>query len=1268
MKSRCPSPWFATFVLVSVLSLSPSALGQAAARVKAQSPSRETFRAPSPEELEAAKADIGLPGPAELAERTAKARPQLPDRGLNHEKRQWVEQEIQPDGTTNVVTHEYVAMAPGLNFTNATGQLEAAVPEFVERKGYAVAERLQFQVRIAGSLNTAGGIQVTQSDGKVLRSHVAGLRYVDSATGKGVMLSEIQDSQAVILTTNQVIYPDAFERIKASIRYTVTVQGLEQDILLHEKPPGPEEFGLDPATTRLQVLTEFVDRPEPKVDSAPARGRLRGEGAEPEAALRGAAAPAVRPETADDVDLDFGAMRIGEGRAFSADGTDALPIRKEWQRLEGRDFLIENLEVQAAAPALERLAPPKGAFRSAPRRPGQPREREVAQRAENLVPAVRTQSKTQAAVGRPSRALLAQLAQPMFVLDYVQLVATTYPDFTFAGNVTYLIQGIVALTGHAVFEGGTVLKYPRSDWSGGGPNGAYNWVEVRGTSEFQTSAYRPAIFTAVDDHTVGEKIGNNPIAYLTDPNTRYGPHTLYFVGGSGPANIRHVRIQHMWYGVVCANWRDDNVLSHAQFRVVGPVYVSDAPTRLRVLNCLVEGGNYGLEALAGGRVTAEHLTVWAPYRRLRNEVAGNNPANAPAENVTLRNCLFVSVGDPGHAPAFADLGGNVTGAPGMAEFQAAAGGKFYLRAGSPHRNAGNPGIDPDLRADFADFTTDPPVALSGALANGSVLRPTVVRDTDVPDIGYHYPALDYVGQSLGVANGTVRLLDGVALGFSLRSAFELGYAGNLVSTGLPGRPNRLVRQSVVQEETVAGTVSSDAATFYVVAPVGGVPPGLELRFTELNALHWTDRRNDLLWHPPELGLTAVTFRDCQFGGIQWDYAPGPGGAAAPVSLLNNLFVRSQVSLQKRSNTNAYPGAALALEARNNLFWRSPLTLAYNAGTANPPWTLTDNVFHGTAPALTGDYLAAVAKSHNAFIGCADGGLSGIGNQSLSTLRYQAGPFGPWYQLDATLRNLGSRTAAAAGLFQHTTDPEQIKEAGTQVDLGFHYVASEAHRLSAQFSGTQGQNGWFYRMTSALQGPATNNIPTFGPLWSQFIWWDNTVPGGQNNADYYTMIAVGWMHPGATRDTVAEYQLPQAGRVWAAGWGRDIHSWAGGDGARARLALDGTTRLGWVDLPEWDGTANLPLRPLFAAIAGNAGQRVQFQLNCGPAGNGSDTTSWDPVIAYARPSDQDGDGFPDWFEDTNGNGSLDSGETDPATSNNGVTTSGAGALVVFTPLL
>ncbi|HAB15684.1 MAG TPA: hypothetical protein PLX89_26645 [Verrucomicrobiota bacterium] len=91
-----------------------------------------------------------------------------------------------------------------------------------------------------------------------------------------------------------------------------------------------------------------------------------------------------------------------------------------------------------------------------------------------------------------------------------------------------------------------------------------------------------------------------------------------------------------------------------------------------------------------------------------------------------------------------------------------------------------------------------------------------------------------------------------------------------------------------------------------------------------------------------------------------------------------------------------------------------------------------------------NYLVAGWNAHTA----ATAFFGGLGNKVGLVPVYQPGPLGPYYYpttgssttLNA-LRNIGSQTAANAGLYHHTTTPDQAKEAGTQVDIGFHYVAA-----------------------------------------------------------------------------------------------------------------------------------------------------------------------------------------------------------------------------------
>ena len=90
-----------------------------------------------------------------------------------------------------------------------------------------------------------------------------GLSYFDTASGQSVLIAEVKDSIGQLTAPNQVVYEDAFTDFKADVQYTYTQTSFEQDVILRERPPLPEAYGLNSATTVLQVLTEFVSPPQP---------------------------------------------------------------------------------------------------------------------------------------------------------------------------------------------------------------------------------------------------------------------------------------------------------------------------------------------------------------------------------------------------------------------------------------------------------------------------------------------------------------------------------------------------------------------------------------------------------------------------------------------------------------------------------------------------------------------------------------------------------------------------------------------------------------------------------------------------------------------------------------------------------------------------------------------------------------------------------------------------------------------------------------------
>lgn len=425
-----------------------------------------------------------------------------------HHRMVLVERQVTgPDGPTETITGSYTELATGLNrFDTASGEWIPARAEFEQAgDGHMIARHTQHQAILAPDLRTEGAVDLLTPDGVRLRSTILGLGVLDTANGRNFLLAEVQPAAPVMVSPTEVIYPDAFDGVRADVRYRLGLDRFEQDLILREQivPELLEKLGVNPLTARVFVMTEFFDSPEVRAEA----GVIRSEG---------------RGRELADVRLEFGQMAIGEGRAFGLDQDTwggevhgiGIPVGKAWEVLEGRQFLIESVEYLDLVPLLEALPEPEQANAgnqaervrrtvALPRRVGGVREARVGKlRFEEgrlvLPPGERL------ATGPASPAEIASLTdRPAVVVDYLTL-NTGQANFTFRSDTTYLINGSVTLSGTtATFEGGTVIKYA----SGGSAK-----ITVGSTThlKWQGSFHRPVILTAKDDQASAKRSARQP--------------------------------------------------------------------------------------------------------------------------------------------------------------------------------------------------------------------------------------------------------------------------------------------------------------------------------------------------------------------------------------------------------------------------------------------------------------------------------------------------------------------------------------------------------------------------------------------------------------------------------------------------------------------------------------------------------------------------------------------------------------------------------------
>jgi len=670
-------------------------------------------------------------------------------RGSNHRNWQWETYEKTPDGTIRPHIHKYTELATGLHYKDAKGQWVESKEVVESFAGGAIARQGQHQVIFANNLNSYGAIDVQTPDGKRLRSNILGLMYHDTATDDAVLIAQIQDSTGELIADNQVLYPNAFKGIKADVRYTYKIGSFEQDVILREQPPSPESFGMNPATTELEVATEFLNPP----------------------------AEAITQSKVADVgqDISWGASRIGRGKAFELDQqkdpSKIIPVKKVYMTVGDRNVLLEKVRIPQAKASLSKL--PKQASVNI--------EKPMMASLDKVLP------KTPLAMANRAPIKLASTtpSNQGFVLDYV-LIDTDQDDFVFQGDTTYYFSHGLYFSGNDVIEGGAVMKYNTDPES-------YVNIEFWGTVTLKTAPYHPAIFTSDNDDTVGEPISDDgkPLAY-------------YWSAIAGPSSsdiVWHdIVVKYAHTGVHLAGGQ----LSNCQFvDCQYPFWFEFAPASMT--NMLVVNAD---SAFIGEYtdIKAYQVTVFGCTNLTLDWWGGTG------NTLELTNCLLVNVQSNGDfatittncTPRLTDTGGQI--------FQTVVGGSAYLQTNSPYRNAGTTNVDACVLADIATKTTYPPITYSNTTISAITNFSTQVqRDADLPDLGYHYCPLDYVFANVE-ADTNISFAAGTAVGWFRTTSgwFEAGDGIHLLDkvsatfNGTASKPCYWVRCNVVQEQDLSG--------------------------------------------------------------------------------------------------------------------------------------------------------------------------------------------------------------------------------------------------------------------------------------------------------------------------------------------------------------------------------------------------------------------------------------------------------------------------------
>jgi RHS repeat-associated protein len=520
----------------------------------------------------AAPAAPNTPAPAQEYDQTS-------ERGPHHKR---IDEIVAvPDATGKMVQRRsrYIQLENNLHYLEGSQWKESQEIIQAHPRG-AAALQGAYQVIFGKRLNRAGAIEITSSDGEKYSNQPLGLYYLDRASGKSVELSLMKDCTGEILPPNQVIYRDAFAAVRADLKYIYRKGRFEADIILRERPPGPETFGLDPQTTSLEMVTEFKADKEPQ----------KNERALKKESDSGKRAQMAMPDIVDE-ELDFGGLRMIQGVAFALNEgglTDKergqTEVFKRWMAEGSRRLLSEQVEHKALTGMLAQLP-------SAPARGQQAKEGK-----RSWPPTAAGESQpgpmNQSSVGAEGKGV---------VLDYIMTLNGSAGSFDFVGGTTYYIPSSFTVTANASFGSGAVVKYGRNAFLT-----IFNAVSGGG-----------AILTAVDDNTVGDTISGS----TGNPTGTYASFALQLChyGGcpvSSPCSLSSIQIKYAYTGVYTSGLQDaGSPFSFNSFSISSGLY-----------------GIYNFNSASGATVTANGLFTCGVLYPTAGQVNLSNPSTCSSGN------------------------------------------------------------------------------------------------------------------------------------------------------------------------------------------------------------------------------------------------------------------------------------------------------------------------------------------------------------------------------------------------------------------------------------------------------------------------------------------------------------------------------------------------------------------------------------------------------------------------------------------------------------
>ncbi|HTX21667.1 MAG TPA: hypothetical protein VMD27_07410 [Candidatus Aquilonibacter sp.] len=948
---------------------------------------------------------------------------------------------VRPPDPGDIQEHRVVKMATGMNYWDGQkwSPSEAA---FVATNGGFAASQVQNKVFLSSQLNVDDAVTVVTSDGTTLNSSPVAIALYDAASGDTLIIGVITNCVGGMVSSNQVCYVNAFNGVSADVFYTVSKGAFAQDVVF-DKQINPADYGFPAATTRIQILTEFYNAPQPESVLHPIYVEKN------EAIRSQMASPDFTDET-----LGFGNFVLGQGRAYTSANTNSLggaPVGKQFTTIAGRTFLIESVLYPSIEREMESL-PASGtpiAQTTLLRHSGKlglgyaglPK----------LAPAGQVKVKPS---GMAKQLAMVDLKKHGgVVIDYVGLDGSLNDPVTFQGDTTYYVSGAVYCNGDVTIEGNAVFKYDNLWATGCNPC----FIQVNSTVECKTGPYRPAVFTAVDDDTVGDSMdGVSPYYTGTIDLADDGGYADPAIWDTCYNTFENCRFSYATLALT-ANY-DENfsttytTVNDSQFvdcimgiQMTGIGY-GGSGISLLMNNCLLANVQYPFYFSA----PADYPYVYGYNCTIANsdQLIGEDEGTPGAY---FYNSIFANVDNLGVGAdwLYGNNNGFYSSSPfGSSQyndsswpFQTAGGGSYYLETNSPFHNVGTHDLGSGLLADLAQKTTYPPIVYSNATFSvPTTLGPQAQRDTNSsPDLGYHYDPIDYAFGGCEAASN-VTFTAGTAVGwFRTTSGWEhAGYgiyiANQQVVTfqGTATAPCYWARLNTVQEQDLSagygpGGLDGEDDQYDDDISLSPIVQADFLRCSEMSGDPGQFFRDDY-------GYLIVQANNSEF------YSRGFGGYGMSISLTNCLFERSGTG-----NGQGWVGDFFNMD--NCTFHGGSLGLTPNETAF--PINVVNCSFEGTAIdcenyGANGSYAT---YDYNAYTNSSDPFPIGGAHDVIVTngFDWQTSWFGSYYlPTNSPVIDKGSTTADQVGLYHFTTQTNQVPETNSIVDIGYHYVATDAY--------------------------------------------------------------------------------------------------------------------------------------------------------------------------------------------------------------------------------